>query len=145
MKWYQLSKIPLSTTSFLATDDSRIHQAIHDLLQDNLLPRWSLSLSHIFTWPLYCRLPQAVPACKHCPRLVPNICKTLFILSTHFWCTSLQMQCTLNSFNVQKCIQSYSARAMDFKNCGTIMALLATSKWCFFLLLHTICELTLLS
>ena len=34
----------------------------------------------------------------------------------------------VNSFNVQKCIQSYSARATDFKNCGTTMASLATSK-----------------
>ena len=34
----------------------------------------------------------------------------------------------VNSFNVQKCIQSYSARAVDFKNCGMNMALLATSK-----------------
>ena len=34
----------------------------------------------------------------------------------------------VDSFNVQKCIQSYSVRAMDFKNCGMTMASLATSK-----------------
>ena len=34
----------------------------------------------------------------------------------------------VDSFNVQKHIQSYSVRAMDFKNCGMTMALLATSK-----------------